>query len=638
MSGVFGLAAHEISEPALSVAERMGASLCHQPYQRLAIGRLADRVALGHVGLGILNQTAQPVVSVDNQVGLCLCGEFYHQTALRRLLVGEGALAPDADDADLALQVFLRDGAEGLTRLEGAFTIAVWDKRRAELCLVNDRFGLYPHFFAHAGGCLAFAPEMKGVLCAPGVSRRLNLTAVAEYVRFQQLLGDKTWCEDILLLPPASLLRYQARADQLHLTRYWDWHEIGSQAAITFEEATEEVIRLFQRAIDLMSAPPQRVGVYLSGGLDSRTILGFGRDRVPVTTITYGAPGCRDVIYADEVARRAGSAHHWFSLVDGKWVLEHAPLHLALTDGMHSWIHAHGISTLSAARQLIDINLTGWRPSNLMHGSPVDRPYLRQSNEVALTQHLYDAFCHRLAWPGLTEAEAAALLGGRGDARLRNLAFDSLRAEVLKTKHYPTDRRAHYFIVQQHDRRSTQNLVVCARSAFEVRCPYFDYSLADFYWSLPASLRDPPYLRRAIITKRMPHLATVPYDVDDRLPHQNPLVYHSHATFQRGKSWISRHLWPIFPSRPRLYADYENYLRTDLRAWAEGLLFDGRAQDRGLFDPHALRALWERHLGGKELWTIGKIAPLMTIEMVLRALLEEEESFPLSAGQYAGDA
>lgn len=66
--------------------------------------------------------------------------------------------------------------------------------------------------------------------------------------------------------------------------------------------------------------------------------------------------------------------------------------------------------------------------------------------------------------------------------------------------------------------------------------------------------------------------------------------------------------------------------RTDLRAWAEGILFDPRARQRGLFDPDTVRALWERHLRGQKLWTIGKIAPLMTIELVLRGLIDDDPS------------
>ncbi|NCC32768.1 MAG: hypothetical protein EOM24_12220 [Chloroflexia bacterium] len=92
---------------------------------------------------------------------------------------------------------------------------------------------------------------------------------------------------------------------------------------------------------------------------------------------------------------------------------------------------------------------------------------------------------------------------------------------------------------------------------------------------------------------------------------------------RRGKAWINRRVGGLFPQRPRLYADYEAYLRTDLRNWAESVLFDQRTIERGLFDQAAVRSLWQQHLAGDQLWTIGKIAPLLTLEMVMRRLFED---------------
>jgi asparagine synthase (glutamine-hydrolysing) len=625
MSGIFGYLGRQGNPPARSAVGRMALRMRHQPYYVVETASPAEDVVLGRIGIGIFNRASQPVQSVDSRVRLWLCGEFYHQQARRQHLAREAGFSPEADDAELALQVYLRHGAAGLARLEGAFIVAVWDLRTPELVVVNDRYGLYPHYFAHVDGRLAFAPEIKGVLEAPGVPRRLDLTAVAEYLRFQHLLGDRTWLEEVQLLPAASVLRYIPANGRLSLNRYWDWDAIGSRSTITFDDALRECIRLFQRAADAMAEPSDRVGVYLSGGVDGRMILGFLDGRMPVPTLTYGAPGCRDVVYAAELARRAGSEHHWFPFYDGRWVLEYAPLHLALTEGMHNWLHAHGISTLAQARQLIGVNLSGYAGGMV---PAFDRSWseFQTSSEADLLRRIYDQFCQRNQWPGLTESEAETLLTGRGDRRLRGLAFESLRDELSRTSHYPLDRRAEYFTRREFGRRSNQYMLVFTRSAVEVRCPFLDYDFVDFACSLPEYLRTRPDLRRAMITRRMPHLATVPYDRDNRLPHSSPLLFHSHATLQRLRSRINRHLGPLFREYSTLYADYEHYLRTDLREWAEGILFDRRTLERGFFDPDAVRALWERHLSGTELWTIGKIAPLITLELSLRSLVDGEVS------------
>jgi asparagine synthase (glutamine-hydrolysing) len=458
------------------------------------------------------------------------------------------------------------------------------------------------------------------------VPRELDLTALAEYVRFQQLLGDRTWLEDVRLLPPASVLHYRSAEDRLTVRRYWDWDRIGSLPELSLSEAAEECIRLFQRAVDAMAAPPPRIGLYLSGGLDGRMILGCLDGRMPLPTVTYGAPGCRDVAYAPELARRAGSKHHWFPFHDGRWVEEYAPLHLALTEGMHSWVHAHGISTLAEARRLMEVNLSGHGGGYLPAGFQVDRYDFRGVSEADVVRRVYDRYCQRNQWPGLTESEAETLHGGRGDRRLRGLAFDALREQLSRTSHYPPDRRVDYFNYEQAARRLGLNMLVFARSTIEARCPFLDYDYLDYCLSLPEHLRTAPHLRRAMITRRMPHLATVPYDRDNRLPHSNPLLFHAHATVQRVKGRVNRHLAPIFTEHATLYADYEHWLRTDLRQWAESILFDLRTIERGLFDPDAVRALWERHLSGRELWTIGKVAPLLTIELVQRYFIEGDST------------
>jgi len=86
------------------------------------------------------------------------------------------------------------------------------------------------------------------------------------------------------------------------------------------------------------------------------------------------------------------------------------------------------------------------------------------------------------------------------------------------------------------------------------------------------------------------------------------------------KRRAKRHLLPFLPELHTLYADYENYLRSDLREWGESILFDERTLGRGIFSPAFLRSIGARHQSGQEMHTIGKIAPIMTYEMMLRRL------------------
>jgi asparagine synthase (glutamine-hydrolysing) len=226
---------------------------------------------------------------------------------------------------------------------------------------------------------------MKGILCDADFRKELNLAALAEYMRFQQLLGEKTFFEGVELLPYASLLQYNVQTDSLAIRPYWGFSRIP-EVSVTFEEAVEEIGRLLRQAVNRLASGPYRVGVYLNGGLDSRTILGMiDHEHFPVASITYGHRDCRDVVYAQRIARKAGSDHYWFEFKDGEWVREWADFHLELTEGFHSWLHLHGVSTLPQARQVIDGNLTGWALDTSVGGHWWDPQLTRAVDGVAFT-------------------------------------------------------------------------------------------------------------------------------------------------------------------------------------------------------------------------------------------------------------
>jgi len=179
-------------------------------------------------------------------------------------------------------------------------------------------------------------------------------------------------------------------------------------------------------------------------------------------------------------------------------------------------------------------------------------------------------------------------------------------------------------------------MVVMARAAVEVRCPYFDYDAVDLSYGLPDEIRASPAYFRALLARLAPRMTWIPYEADLRLPHPNAAVRWVHALPTRVAHRLRRYGVPAGRDRPRLYADYEEYLRTDLREWAAGILFDKRTADRGLFDQRAVRALWERHVSGLELWTIGKIAPLIAIEQSCRYLVDGDTAQSAALGPSGG--
>jgi len=619
VSGVFGILDSKRQMRVEPLLTRMGARMSHREWYVVETFWDEDAgVGLGRIGIGIFNRERQPLFSEDQNLVVFLTGEFYNAAELRGALKAKGHHFRDESDLELVLRLYQDKGEQFVRDLDGAFVLVIWNRGSQEAIIANDRFGLYPLFYTRYNGRLIFAPEMKGILCDDTFPRRLDLTALAQYMRFQHLLGERTFFEGIELLPNASLLVYNLSTDTFRCEKYWDFADIPYRPEVSFDEAVEEAGRLLRRAVQRLSGDAYRPGVYLSGGLDSRTILGL-IERRPVVSLTYGVRDCRDVYYARRIARAVGSQHYWCDLPNGNWVRKWVDFHLELTEGFHTWIHMHGISTLPLARQLMDVNLTGWDGGSVMgHPGSIEPLLVSAVDDMAFIARIFFVLTHTYTWPSITEGEENMLYCEPLRRKIQGLAFDSLRDEVSRYLHYRPDVRSEFFSIRNHCGRLTQNLIVFARSHIEVRFPYFDYSLFEFLYSLPASLREDRRLFRAVIQRETPRLAYIPYAEDEFLPTAHSWIRNLHGLGVRLKRRFNRHIGAIFPERHTLYADYEEYLRHELREWASGILFDKRTLERGIFAPEFVESIFKRHQSGMEQWTIGKVAPIMTYEMMLR--------------------
>lgn len=204
MSGVFGVIDPPRNVDVATVIGQMAQVMSYRDW--FVTDKYADDeypVALGRMGIGILNQAAQPFWNADRSVALLMAGELYNHA----VLASEYALSV-SNDEELVLALCAQHGERFVDQLDGAFVIAIWDRAQRRLVLANDRFALYPIFVARAGQRFLFAPEVKAVLVDKYVDRSLRTEAIAEYVRFQHLLGYKTFVNGVKLLPVASVLIY----------------------------------------------------------------------------------------------------------------------------------------------------------------------------------------------------------------------------------------------------------------------------------------------------------------------------------------------------------------------------------------------------------------------------------------------
>ncbi len=619
MSGIFGVVENNSRVELDALLTKMQAALAHFSWQRAETHcDQSSGVGLGRVGNGVFNPLPQPAWDESATAALVMAGEIYNKQLLHRFA------PPELPDEQFVLMLYKKLGDTFVRYLKGIFVIAIWDSVQQRLIITNDRFGTYPLYYGLVEGRLIFSPEVKAIFCDSAFPKKLDLTALAQYLRFQFLLEQRTFFEDICLLPNASILTYNPETRRLQIEKYWDISQIPNLPAnLTFTDAVTEASRCLKAAVDQLSLGSHRLGVYLSAGVDSRVILGLINPNLgPVTTITYGHPQSRDVVYARRMAKIMATNHHYYAFNDGRWVQEFAPLHLALTEGEQSWIHSHGISIGRETRQLMDVNLTGFA-GGVTAVDWQDPTLWFAEDDTAFETRLFTLLNQQTTWPSLTEAEEATVCHPQLVGQLRGRAFSSLKQELTAYVHLSPYQRAIKFAVNNPDRRLFMNYVVFQRAFIEQRFPFLDYDYAEFVYALPPEMLAERRLRRAMILKLMPQLAPIPYDKDDLPITSGQAALLRAKVTQKGKNFVNRHITPIFPKYHTLYADYENWLRHELSGWGEDLLLSERTLQRGLFNPDGVRSLWRRHQAGLELHTIGKLAPLMTYELLLRRFLDE---------------
>jgi asparagine synthase (glutamine-hydrolysing) len=270
------------------------------------------RVALGHARLSIIDLKTgeQPIVSEDEKTRIIVNGEFYGYEAIQRQLEDSGHRLRTRSDSEIALHLYEDLGAQCLHQLRGEFAFVLWDETNRTIFAARDRFGIKPLFYAFHNETLYLASEVKALFAA-GVPARWD----AESLYHAATNGGyqmRTLYDGIFQVLPGHYLLATDRHVQLH--QYWDFdyalangdgaRRSDADYAAEFREALEEAVRIRLRA----DVP---VGCYLSGGLDSCSVLGLAArhhpDPIRAFTLTFDSPEYDEETQAKEMAARAGA-------------------------------------------------------------------------------------------------------------------------------------------------------------------------------------------------------------------------------------------------------------------------------------------------------------------------------------------
>lgn len=280
-------------------------------------------VGLGHRRLAIIDlseEASQPMDSLDGRYVITYNGEVYNFRELRRELEKGGSRFRSHSDTEVVLEAVIRWGIDSaIKRFNGMFAFAIWDRKTQTLLLGRDRYGIKPLYIWTSPGKMAFASEPKAFRALPDFTPVLDAHGVAEYFTFQNILTDRTFLKDVRQFPSGSwgLMKIGHEPQEIQRDRYWDFDFQEPEHPGDEAEYAEELLHLLMQAVDRQLVADVEVGAYLSGGLDSGSIVAIAAERSPaMKTFTIGFEmagvaeqelGFDERAAAESIARMAGT-------------------------------------------------------------------------------------------------------------------------------------------------------------------------------------------------------------------------------------------------------------------------------------------------------------------------------------------
>jgi asparagine synthase (glutamine-hydrolysing) len=593
-------------------------------------------VALGFRRLSILDLTPeghQPMASADGRYTVAFNGEIYNFAALRSELVALGHQFRGGSDTEVLLAAVVQWGFERtLPRLWGMFAIALWDSRERLLHLGRDRLGKKPLYLGWQGDVFLFGSELKALRAHPAFAAPVDRDALASYLRFSYVPSPQSIYRGIAKLPAASWVTIHP--DQLGQVspwrRYWDPEAMarsGDAAPISLgdSDATDSLDRLLRDAVRLRAVADVPIGAFLSGGIDSSTVVAILQAetsrRVQTFTIGYAQKEYDESAHAREVARHLGTDHTALVVTpeQARAVIPFLPTIYDEPFADVSQIPTFLVSQLARSRVTVALSGDGgdesfagytryvagtrlWQrlervpapvrkaiasalgaatPAGWSHaGSVLDSLLPRRlkgqltGNRIQKLATVLGSADFRGLYLSLVSTwlhpETVALGGTEAAGPLpswsasKDLRSPAHRMMLLDTLGYLPDD-----VLVKVDRASMA-------AGLEARAPLLDHRVVEFAWSLPIGQkirgREGKWLLRQVLERYVPR-----------------------ALFERPKQGFGV---PI-----------DAWLRGPLREWAEDLLSEDRLEREGYLAPAPIRSAWREHLAGsanrqQQLWAV----------------------------------
>ncbi|MEN8215670.1 MAG: asparagine synthase (glutamine-hydrolyzing) [Pseudomonadota bacterium] len=553
-------------------------------------------IALAHRRLSILDLSPeghQPMLSPNGRYVIVYNGEVYNFKILRDELIKNGYHFRGHSDTEVMLAAIEAWGVEAaVNRFIGMFAFALWDRSEQQLYLVRDRLGIKPLYYGWVGGTFVFASELKALCAYPSFQQSINRSALALYFRYAYFPNPYTIYDGISKLSPGHILQLSTDNNP----RVWAyWRIAEKKAPLSGDTLVESLDSLLKDAIGIRMIADVPLGAFLSGGIDSSTVVALMQAQSirPIKTFAIGfdEPNYNEAEDAKAVANHLGTEHTelYVTFQEAMDVIPRLPTLYDEPFADVSQIPTFLVSQL--ARQHVTVSLSGdggdelfhgyeryafapriwrkigWIPYHLRLGARRllrrDRSQVIRHLRETLAARNYDEYYKQI----MSHWQDSIVIGGEEPITAEPMPFMSDLAQrgsfIDLLTFLPED------ILTKVDRASMG-------VSLEARVPLLDHRIVEFAWNLSPALKiregKGKWILRQLLYKYVPK-----------------------ALVERPKKGFGV---PI-----------GEWLRGPLRDWAEEFISESRLKNDGFLRSKPVREKWEEHLSGKinwsnQLWTV----------------------------------
>lgn len=454
-------------------------------------------IGLGHRRLAIIDLSAeasQPMQSWDSRYVISYNGEVYNFRELRRELEKAGSRFRSNSDTEVVLEAVARWGIDAaIQRFNGMFAFAIWDRLERRLLIGRDRYGIKPLYVWSTPNQIAFASEAKAFRSIPGFAAAPDAYGIAEYFTFQNILSERTFTKDVSVFPAGFWGEVLSTDGVLRRHQYWDFEFAEPEQPGSELEYAEELRRLLEQAVSRQLVSDVEVGSYLSGGLDSGSIVEIASERLPgmktftvgfaMDNVPLGEAHFDERLAAEEIASFVGSTQ--FEVVIG-------PKHISecLEDLVHHMEEPRvgqsypNYYAAQLASNFVKVVLSGTGGDECLGGYPWRYP------PADLDAENFGAW-HFARWQRVFPYQRAVQLSGGSPASgvhpgprgAYEAVFDGCRGgSSINAALYFEAKTFLPGLLAVEDRLSMAH-------GLEARVPFLDNDLVDFALNLPRSVR-----------------------------------------------------------------------------------------------------------------------------------------------------